>query len=98
MNDELTQAINGIDYDRLVKVKKSDNLKKIKSDIILMVMYCLQPIVRSKITVFNFNKSGKLSETILRSICKCKIFIRLIMHITLISFTQLLKLRINMIE
>ncbi|CAF1295890.1 unnamed protein product, partial [Rotaria sordida] len=70
MYDELTQAINGIDSDHPTKIIKSDKLKKVNDEIILMVLYCLQPMVRSKISVFNFNKDEKLSEIILRSICK----------------------------
>ncbi|UJR20407.1 hypothetical protein I4U23_023538 [Adineta vaga] len=70
MTDELVQAVNGIDRDRSTKVIKSDGLKKVNMDILLMILYCLQPTVRGKISVFNFNKGEKLSETILRSICK----------------------------
>ncbi len=36
------------------------------------VMYCLQPAVRSDITVFNLSSDSNLSETILQSICQCK--------------------------
>jgi hypothetical protein len=36
------------------------------------VMYCLQPAVRSNITVFNLNSDNDLSETIFRSISKGK--------------------------
>jgi hypothetical protein len=75
MNEELIQTINGIGSDRSRKTAKSQNLKKINNEIILMVLYCLQPIIRSKISVFNYNKDEKFSEIILRSICKCKIFI-----------------------
>ncbi|CAF2673374.1 unnamed protein product [Rotaria sp. Silwood2] len=70
MYDELIQTINGIDRDHSTKIIKSDKLKKVSHEIILMVLYCLQPMVRSKISVFNFNKDEKLSEIILRSICK----------------------------
>ncbi|CAF3327060.1 unnamed protein product [Rotaria sp. Silwood1] len=35
------------------------------------VMYCLQPAVRSQITVFNLHSETNLSETIFESICKC---------------------------
>ncbi|CAF4647243.1 unnamed protein product [Rotaria sp. Silwood1] len=34
------------------------------------VMYCLQPAVRSQITVFNLHSETNLSETIFESICK----------------------------
>ena len=36
------------------------------------VMYCLQPAVRSGLSVFNLNSDNDLSETIFRSICKGK--------------------------
>ncbi len=72
MNEELIQAINGLGSDRSTKMFKSQQRATISSEIILMVLYCLQPTVRSKISVFNFNKGEKLSETILRSICKGK--------------------------
>lgn len=78
MHDELSQAINGIDSDRTIKIIKSNNLKKVSNEIILMILYCLQPTVRSKLGIFNYNRGEKLSETILRSICKCKIYIRYI--------------------
>ncbi|CAF3482459.1 unnamed protein product [Rotaria sp. Silwood1] len=74
MYDELIQAINGIDSDHATKIVKSDNLKKVSDEIILMVLYCLQPTVRSKISIFNFTKDEKLSEIILRSICKFTVF------------------------
>lgn len=35
------------------------------------IMYCLQPAVRSNITVFNLNSDINLSETIFRSIFRC---------------------------
>jgi hypothetical protein len=37
------------------------------------VMYCLQPAVRSDITVFNLNSDDDLSATICRCICRCKL-------------------------
>ncbi|CAF1028475.1 unnamed protein product [Adineta ricciae] len=70
MTDELVQAVNGIDRDRSIKVIKTDTLKKINPDILLMVLYCLQPTVRAKISIFNVNKGETLPDTILRSICK----------------------------
>ena len=72
MKEELTQAINGIGIDRTRKTSKLSNPKKINPQILLMVFYCLQPTIRSKISVFNYDKNEKLSETILRTICKCK--------------------------
>ncbi|CAF4423949.1 unnamed protein product [Rotaria socialis] len=36
------------------------------------VMYCLQPAVRSGISVFNLNSENNFSETIFRSICKSR--------------------------
>jgi hypothetical protein len=48
--------------------------KKKKVNLIArQVMYCLQPAVRSNITVFNLNSDDDLSETIFRSICRCKL-------------------------
>ncbi|CAF4051819.1 unnamed protein product, partial [Rotaria sordida] len=40
--------------------------------ILRQVMYCLQPAVRSGISVFNLNSDNNLSETIFRSICKSR--------------------------
>ncbi|CAF0946556.1 unnamed protein product [Adineta steineri] len=70
MSDELFQAINGTDRSRSRKIIITDNLKTINDNILLMILYCLQPKVRSKISIFDYNKNEKLSETILRSICK----------------------------
>lgn len=36
------------------------------------ILYCLQPAVRSDITIFDISSDDNLSETILRSICQCK--------------------------
>lgn len=36
-------------------------------------MFCLQPAVRSLITVFNLEANSNLSEAIFESICKCKL-------------------------
>ncbi len=36
------------------------------------VMFCLQPSIRSNITVFNLKSENNLSDTILKSIAKCK--------------------------
>lgn len=36
------------------------------------VMFCLQPSVRSNITLFNLNSDDDLSETIFKSISTCK--------------------------
>jgi Zn-dependent metalloprotease len=60
------------------KNKQSSNHKKDdekhKFDLELrQVMYCLQPAVRSGISVFDLNSDNGLSETIFRSICKCKL-------------------------
>lgn len=73
MYDELIQVINGIDNYHPRKIMKSNKLKKVSNELMLMILYCLQPSVRSKISVFNLNKDEKLPEVILRSICKCKI-------------------------
>ncbi|CAF3378524.1 unnamed protein product, partial [Rotaria sp. Silwood2] len=58
------------------KIQSSDNKKDRRSnklDITLsQVMYCLQPAVRSNISVFNLNSDNDLSETIFRSICKSR--------------------------
>ena len=72
MNEELVQAINGIRSHRLRRTLQSQTQKKIPNEILLMVLYCLQPIVRSKISVFDYSKDEKLPEIILRSICQCK--------------------------
>lgn len=45
---------------------------KVDDNLVRQVMYCLQPSVRSDIEIFNLNSDGNLSETILRSICRCK--------------------------
>lgn len=45
---------------------------QVNEDLIQKAMYCLQPAVRSDITVFNLNSESNLSETIFRCICRCK--------------------------
>lgn len=58
------------------KVQSSNNKKDKRTNKIDaalgQVMYCLQPAVRSGLSVFNLNSDSNLSETIFRSICKCK--------------------------
>lgn len=81
MNDELIQAIYGHNSDQPTrKIIKSDHLKRVSNELILMVLYCLQPRVRSKISVFNLNKDKALSEVILRSICICKISFHFVLN------------------
>ena len=50
---------------------KEDRPEKIKTTV-AQVMYCLQPAVRSGIAVFDLDSDDNLSETIFRSICRCK--------------------------
>ena len=52
--------------------KKKSSKKNEKDNTLCQVMYCLQPAVRSGISVFDLNSNDDLSETIFRSICKCK--------------------------
>ncbi|CAF4870469.1 unnamed protein product [Rotaria sp. Silwood1] len=58
------------------KTSSSNNSKNKQSKILDLtlnqVMYCLQPAVRSGISVFNLNSDNNLSETIFRSICKSR--------------------------
>lgn len=55
-------------------VKKRNESKEERAseleDELKRVMYCLQPAVRSSITIFNLETDPNLSETIFRSICK----------------------------
>ena len=71
MNDELVEAINGHDLTRPSHLHKSTRMKKVNDDTLMMVMYCLQPTIRSQLTVFDFNKNEKLPEILLQTICKC---------------------------
>ena len=50
---------------------KEDRSEKIKTTV-AQVMYCLQPAVRSGIAVFDLDSDDNLSQTIFRSICRCK--------------------------
>jgi hypothetical protein len=51
----------------------NEKLSERVGELVKQVMYCLQPAVRSNITVFNLNSDSNLSETIFRSICQCKL-------------------------
>ena len=66
MTEELSEAINGNDS----AGKKGVRLKQVNAEILPMILFCLQPTVRSRITVFNVNRSAQLPEIILRSILK----------------------------
>lgn len=72
MIDELVQAINGKEVDRINVFNRSEVLKEVNGEILLMILFCLQPVVRSKITIFNLNNGYKLPEMILQSICRSK--------------------------
>ncbi|CAF3973574.1 unnamed protein product, partial [Rotaria sordida] len=50
----------------------NDKQSKEFNKLLRQVMYCLQPAVRSGISVFNLNSDNNLSETIFRSICKSR--------------------------
>jgi hypothetical protein len=69
-------AIISHDDDSSAKKKKkqttSDERSKKIATVLAQTMYCLQPAVRSGISVFNLNSDNDLSETIFRSICKGK--------------------------
>ncbi|CAF1229932.1 unnamed protein product [Rotaria sordida] len=54
------------------KSKKKDSNKENADTVLDQVMYCLQPAVRSHLTVFNLNSNTDLSETIFRSICRSR--------------------------
>jgi len=66
-------------YERLLKddvknvffPKPNNNEKEIER-FIQQIIYCLQPAVRSDITIFDIGSDSNLPETILRSICQCK--------------------------
>ena len=70
MSEELNQVMSGNPSDRTGRRKTSDRLQQANAEILPMIFYCLQPIVRARITLFNVNKSDQLSEIILRSILK----------------------------
>jgi len=54
------------------KAQKNNNSTDEIQILCEQVMFCLQPAVRSNITVFNLNSETDLSETIFRSISQCK--------------------------
>ena len=77
--DQLRKDLKGIishDDDPYKRKRKKQTEKdefSTKMETILdQTMYCLQPAVRSSIDVFNLDSDENLSETIFRSICKCK--------------------------
>jgi hypothetical protein len=53
--------------------KDKDTIDKKVLEIVCQVMYCLQPAVRSDITLFNLYSDSDLTETVFRSICRCKL-------------------------
>ncbi|CAF1409612.1 unnamed protein product, partial [Adineta steineri] len=56
--------------DNTEKQSKQEEFQKQVADAAYRVLYCLQPAVRSDITVFNLNSDNDLSEAIFRGICK----------------------------
>jgi len=69
LEDLFVNHIDQLDED----LKQTLSLKETNKLLLSQVMYCLQPAVRSDITVFNLNSDNDLSETIFRSICQCKL-------------------------
>lgn len=56
--------------------QESSSGKKEENDIaelVSQIKFCLQPAVRSHITVYNLNSNTSLSEAIFQSICRCKL-------------------------
>src|SRR5579871_7017811 len=94
LRDDLDAIISHDDDSSKIKKKSqsSNNSKdpreKKLEDAFRQVMYCLQPAVRSGITVFDLNSDNSLSETIFRSICKCK----LIVYLEFFSFNSSINL------
>jgi len=72
-NGGLSKKDGGLSKKDAELSKKDTELSKKEGDLVKQVMYCLQPAVRSNITVFNLNSDSNLSETIFRSICQCKL-------------------------
>jgi hypothetical protein len=78
LREELDAIISHDDDSNKSKRKKQsgdnakDNRSKKVDSALGEVMYCLQPAVRSGIAIFNLNSNNSLSETIFRTICKCK--------------------------
>ncbi|CAF1538232.1 unnamed protein product, partial [Didymodactylos carnosus] len=76
--DHETQIMNGLklivssDDDVLSKEQRSEQIDKKVQDVLLHVMYCLQPAVRGNITIYNLNTDQDLSDTVFRSICKSR--------------------------
>lgn len=56
----------------VILAREKDDLEKNVSELMKQIQYCLQPAVRSNITVFNLSTDSNFSETILRSICQCE--------------------------
>jgi hypothetical protein len=79
METDLKRTLRGDDDDSVKKKRQKSttterNKREKKLDNALsQVLYCLQPSVRSNITVFNLNSENDLAETIFGSICKCKL-------------------------
>jgi hypothetical protein len=77
MSEELEDILTHDDDSSNKKAGKEsssspEDVPKTASPTLLHAMYCLQPAVRAGIEVFDLNSDKKLSETIFRSICKCK--------------------------
>ncbi|CAF5047649.1 unnamed protein product, partial [Rotaria sp. Silwood1] len=51
--------------------QENDKSKQI-DELMNRIMYCLQPAIRSRLTVFSLNSGVNLTETIFRSICRSR--------------------------
>ncbi|CAF1206439.1 unnamed protein product, partial [Didymodactylos carnosus] len=66
IEENLREILHREAEDADVSLKK--NFEQKVQQAILRVMYCLQPAIRNRITIFNLNDNSDLSDTIFRSI------------------------------
>ncbi|CAF1153213.1 unnamed protein product [Rotaria sordida] len=64
---------NSEEESQKIKQKHNENDKnKQINELINRIMYCLQPAIRTRLTVFSLNSDANLTETIFRSICRSR--------------------------
>ena len=69
LKSDLRQVLSHEDDLKKSKKSKTNTTPELEDEL-KRVMYCLQPAVRSSISIFNLDTDTNLSETIFRGICK----------------------------
>lgn len=71
---QIEKDLNNTFYDdNNLKKRKNLDGEKETDRTLDYVLFCLQPSIRSNISIFNLNSENNLADTILGRVCECKL-------------------------